>query len=194
MRAWEALPDATLRPAGSVTAAFFRAGAGSYQQAAHLVHRLAYGRTSARDNPIAVLTEGHGTCSTKHALLAELAAEQRLPLALMLGIYLMNERNTPGVGRVLARHGLAEIPEAHCYLMHDGVRIDITRDIAAPTEAIGLLHEEQIAPRQIALYKVQIHQEFIRNWLELTKCNKSWTFDELWSVREECIAALAASV
>ena len=144
---------------------------------------------------MAVLTEGRGTCSTKHALLAELATEQRLPLALMLGIYLMNERNTPGVGRVLARHGLADIPEAHCYLMHDGVRIDITRDITHRTEAIAaLLYEEQIAPPQVGVYKVQMHQEFLRNWLQTMEFGKSWTFDELWRVREECIAALATAL
>ena len=132
MRDWEALPDAPLTPAGSITAAFFGAGARTYREAARLVYRLPYGRTSSRDNPMAVLTEGRGTCSTKHALLAELATEQRLPLVLMLGIYLMNERNTPGVDRVLARHGLAEIPEAHCYLMNDGLRVDVTCDIRSP--------------------------------------------------------------
>lgn len=142
---------------------------------------------------MAVLMEGRGTCSTKHALLAELATEQRLPVALVLGIYLMNERNTPGIGRVLAHHGLAEIPEAHCYLMHDDVRIDLTRDIAGRTEAIAaLLHEEQILPAQVNLYKVHIHQEFMRNWLQTNEF-KSWTFDELWRVREECIAALNTS-
>jgi hypothetical protein len=141
---------------------------------------------------MAVLTERRGTCSTKHALLAELATEQRLPVALMLGIYLMNEGNTPGVGRVLARHRLAEIPEAHCYLMHHGVRVDVTRDITAPTEPIDtLLHEERIAPPQVGLYKANVHQEFLRNWLQTTEVGKSWTFDELWRVREECIAAFA---
>jgi hypothetical protein len=142
---------------------------------------------------MAVLTENRGTCSTKHALLAELASEQRLPLALMLGIYLMNERNTPGVGCVLAHHGLAEIPEAHCYLMHNALRIDITRDITVSTEPIAaLLHEEQITPAQIGLHKVKVHQEFLRNWLKSIEFGRSWTFDELWRIREECIAALSA--
>jgi hypothetical protein len=140
---------------------------------------------------MSVLTEGRGTCSTKHALLTALATEQHLPPVLMLGIYLMNERNTPGVDHVLARHGLAEIPEAHCYLMYDGVRIDITRDITLRTEAIAaLLFEEQIAPSQVGLYKVKVHQDFLRNWLRTTDLAKSWTFDELWRIREECIGAL----
>jgi hypothetical protein len=193
MRDWRALPDAPLTPASSITAGFFSAGARTYRDAARFVYRLPYGRTSSRDNPMAVLIEGRGTCSTKHAVLAELATEQRLPVALMLGIYLMNERNTPGVGYVLAHHGLAEIPEAHCYLMHDDVRIDVTRDIAGRTEAIAaLLHEEQIVPPQVSLYKVHMHQGFLRNWLQTMEFGKSWTLDELWRVREECIAALNA--
>lgn len=66
---------------------------------------------------------GKGTCSTKHALLACLAQEQGIPLELTLGIYEMNERNTPGTGRVLARHGLDALPEAHCYLKYGSCRL-----------------------------------------------------------------------
>jgi hypothetical protein len=60
-----------------------------------------------------VLEEGCGTCTTKHATLTELAREQRIDVQLVLGIYEMNERNTPGVGRVLGAYGLSCIPEAH---------------------------------------------------------------------------------
>jgi len=51
-----------------------------------------------------VLNERRGPCSTKHALLKALADEQGLPIRLMLGIYEMNARNTPGIGRVLEEH------------------------------------------------------------------------------------------
>ena len=142
-----------------------------------------------------MLIEGRGTCSSKHAVLAELAAEQRLLVALMLGIYLMNERNTPGVGRVLVNHGIAEIPEAHCYLICDEARIDVTRDIAGRTEAIAvLLHEERIVPAQVGVYKVRVHKEFLQHWLQTMKLEKSWAFDRLWRVREECIAALQTAL
>jgi hypothetical protein len=46
--------------------------------------------------PVIVLAEQRGTCSTKHALLRRLAIEQGLDIALVLGIYEMTERNTPG--------------------------------------------------------------------------------------------------
>ncbi len=41
----------------------------------------------------------------------------------------MTERNTPGVGAVLSKHGLAFVPEAHCYLTYEGIRIDVTREV-----------------------------------------------------------------
>lgn len=191
MRTWSALPDASLTSAQSITAAFLKAGVQTYRDAASLVYRLPYGRTSSRVDFMAVLIEGRGTCSSKHAVLAELAIEQQLPVALMLGIYLMNKRNTPDIGGVLARQGLGEIPEAHCYLMYRGARIDVTREVESPAEPIAaLLHEEQIAPRQVGVYKVHLHQEFLRNWLRAGHLRDTWTFDELWRVREECIAAL----
>jgi len=58
------------------------------------------------------------TCTTKHALLAALAREQHINAQLVLGIYEMSERNTPGVGHVLSRYGLSYIPEAHCHLRY----------------------------------------------------------------------------
>lgn len=192
MRTWQALPDAVLASGTSVTAAFSRVGARTYRDAAFFVYRLPYGRTSSRTDLLAVLGEGHGTCSSKHALLAELAIEQRLPVKLMLGIYLMDERNTPGVGAVLGRYGLGEIPEAHCYLAYDGARIDVTRAVDTATEPIAFLHEEQISPAQIGAYKVRLHQSFLRNWLREEPIIGTWTFEKLWEVREECIAALAS--
>lgn len=188
---WTALPDKPLVPGGAIVAAFCAVGAQTYRDAAHLVYRLPYGRTSSQDNLTAALTESRGTCSTKHALLAQLAIEQRLPVALMLGIYLMNERNTPGVGALLGHHGLVEIPEAHCYLMCRFSRIDVTREHALRAAPIAaLLHEEEIAPAQISLYKIQTHQEFLRDWLVTARLTK--TPDELWQVREDAALAVGA--
>jgi hypothetical protein len=100
------------------------------------------------------LREGKGTCSTKHALLAVLAHEQDLPVVLTLGIYVMHERNTPGVGAVLTRYGLASLPEAHCYLTYAGRRIDITRSGVESTEPMTqVLYEAPIRPEQIGDYK-----------------------------------------
>src|SRR5262245_37335349 len=105
MESWQALPEHPLAVAGPESEAFLRAGCKTYRSAARTLHALPYGRNSDREDFRLVLIEQRGTCSTKHALLAALALEQQLDVALTIGIYDMSERNTPGVGRVLAAHG-----------------------------------------------------------------------------------------
>jgi hypothetical protein len=140
---------------------------------------------------LAVLNEGKGTCSTKHALKA-LANEQGLPIRPMLGIYEMNAHNTPGIGQVLEEHQLPSIPEAHCYLVRQDRRIDVTRNLndqeAEPISAF--LIEEEITTEQIGEYKRRWHQAFMPQWLDRQAL---LDFDpvQLWRIREECIAALS---
>lgn len=112
---------------------------------------------------------------------------------LTLGICEMHERNTPEVGAVLARYALASIPEAHCYLTYEGTRIDITRSGADPTESIArFLHEEAIVPEQIGEYKVTRHRQFMRTWVnDHPDIVRGRSVEEMWRIREECIAALA---
>ncbi|HUA33256.1 MAG TPA: hypothetical protein VMA09_06600 [Candidatus Binataceae bacterium] len=193
MLTYSALPDTPLQTAGEISADFLQAGARTYREAAAIVYRLPYGRTSSRTDLSAVLREGRGTCSSKHALLRQLASEQGVAIKLMIGIYLMNERNTPGVGAVLSRCRLKEIPEAHCYIVYDDERIDVTRAVTTSVEPIAsFLHEEEISPPQIGDYKIAMHRDFLRRWLPGAKLPAEWNFARLWSAREECIAALAS--
>src|SRR5713101_3545541 len=187
MRSWDALPDVRLEPAGPLTAEITARGVTDFRAAARYLQSLPYGRTANRADFSAVLREGRGTCSTKHALLAALAQEHELAVGLTLGIYEMHERNTPGVGTVLARYALASIPEAHCYLTFEGMRIDVTRSGADPTESIArFLHEE------IGEYKVTRHRQFMRTWVaDHPGIVRGRNFEDVWRIREECIAALA---
>src|SRR5216684_805417 len=111
MRTWSALPDASLTSAQSITAAFLKAGVQTYRDAASLVYRLPYGRTSSRVDFMAVLIEGRGTCSSKHAVLAELVIEQQLPVALMLGIYLMNKETRRALAAYSRAKDLGKFPK-----------------------------------------------------------------------------------
>ncbi|HVN29836.1 MAG TPA: hypothetical protein VMT64_15175 [Candidatus Binataceae bacterium] len=189
MRSWDALPSKALEACGEASAQFIALGIEDYRDAARFVNQLPYGRNADRADFRLVIPEHRGTCSTKHALLAALAIEQHLPVHLTLGIYEMSERNTPGVGAVLDSHSLKFVPEAHCYLMYDAKRIDVTRSAASPTEAIArFLHEETITPPQIGEYKVGMHQRFMREWVARTMPQRSW--EQVWKIREECIAAL----
>jgi hypothetical protein len=192
MQSWEALPAVALHPSGFITRAFLARGLCDFQSAARCLHHLPYGRTTNRADFRLVLDESRGTCSTKHALLAELACEQQIPVTLTLGIYAMHERNTPGVGPILEKYGLLFLPEAHCYLTYAKTRIDLTRSGVEANELITqFFHEETITPADIGEYKVEVHHKYLRTWLVNEPSVVGRTFADIWKIREECIAALA---
>jgi hypothetical protein len=192
MESWSILPEAPLNAPGSASEAFRLIGCGSYRSAARHLHELPYGRNADRANFQLVLSERRGTCSTKHALLATVALEQKLPVSLTIGIYDMTEANTPGVGRVLSAHGLEGIPEAHCYLRYTGRRVDITRSGVSAQRSIDRFHEEwTIEPSQIGAHKLALHQQYLRGWLRERR-DLSLSFEQLWRIREACILALGS--
>jgi hypothetical protein len=181
------LPEFPLRPVGPAASAFLERGVESYRDAAELVWRLPYGRGSGRDE-LRVLDERRGTCSTKHALLARLAREHSVAVELVLAIYMMDERNTPGVGSVLTSHGLTTLPEAHCLLRWEGVEVDLTR-AGAPALTGPWLSTSVIAPEDIAEHKIAVHRRFMAQWMVANL--PGWRLESLWRAREACIAALA---
>ena len=193
MLSWDALDPSRLKPAGVVTTAFLEIARTDLRTAGQYVCGLPYGRNSDPNDPLIVLAELRGTCSTKHALLRRLAIEQGLDVVLVLGIYEMTKHNTPGVGPVLERHGLNGLPEAHCYLRAGGKRIDVTRPPSVrrvePIERF--LYEVEIDPKQITHYKTAVHKKFLMKWMADESGLAKLSFDEVWGIREECIAKLS---
>lgn len=175
---------------GPISRLFRAAGVHDFPGAALHVLGLPYGRITDRSRFWLVLEEGRGTCTTKHATLSELAREQGIEVQLMLGIYEMSEGNTPGVGQVLSAYGLAYIPEAHCYLRCQGERIDMTGVPAGATPIERFLHEEPITVDQIGAYKNDLHRRFLRDWIVRTEPVRGRSLDDVWRIREACIAAL----
>lgn len=165
-------------------------GISTWQRLMHFLPSLPYGRNSNRSDLSLILTEGKGTCSSKHAFAKAVAIENGFTeVKLVLCLYKMNADNTRNIGPVLKEHGLEYIPEAHCYLMVNGIRQDLTK----PTSSFAriendLLHEEFILPDQVAAYKIEMHQEYLRKWVN-SQPNR--TFQEIWNAREACISALS---
>lgn len=180
------LPDFALDASRPLGGRFAAIGILDYRGAARHVRSVPYGRNSDRSDWRLVLNEGRGTCSTKHALLTELARENGRRVALALGVYEMDEANTPGIGAVLKHEGLRRVPEAHCYLAHEGAHVDLTRQVGGG-RIQRFLHEEEIEPRQIGEYKVAAHKKFVRRWAQERGLDPGY----VWHVREACIAALA---
>jgi hypothetical protein len=188
----ELLTGHPLEGDGRITNMFRAAGAQDFVGAAHHIWGLPYGRIRDRAEFWRVLKEGRGTCTTKHALLAELAREQGIDLDLMLGIYEMGEGNTPGIGGVLQKYGLSYVPEAHCYLRYQGVRIDVTGVPPGAEPIERFLYEEPITVEKIGAYKNDLHRRFLHDWIARTESVQGRSLDDVWRIRGECIAALGA--
>jgi hypothetical protein len=166
-----------------------RLPAADLREAAAWIQALPYGRTGSRTDLSAVITEGRGTCSSKHALLSSpllcsLARDAGAEgIDLVIGIYAMSAQTNPAVAPVLEAAGLDWLPEAHCYLRCGSDRLDITTPAARP---LPVLYEEAIIPEQSGAYKMALHRGFLAAW------SGQADITALWSVRERCIAALSA--
>lgn len=176
---------------GPVSAAFREKGISDFQAALHHIRLLPYGRNADRHDLTTVLTDNCGTCSTKHALLKQLAVEHNASeVVLIMGLFRMNARNTPAVSATLAHAFLDYIPEAHCYLSLNGARVDVTSANAGAGKFVNdLIEETEIKPGQITDFKVSYHRNFLEKWIR--EHSISYTPDALWAIREQCVKDLA---
>nr|WP_290844647.1 VOC family protein [Flavobacterium sp.] len=175
---------------GMLTKIALDLGIGDWNSLLEHVRDLPYGRNANRRDLSLVLTEAKGSCSSKHALLKAIADENYIPAKLILGVYRMSRRNTPGIGNTLENSGLDFIPEAHCYLDLGGFKFDFT---AANSDfsklKADILHEIEIEPDQVSDFKVKFHQNFVRDWIASEKI--ALDYDQVWKLRENCIARLS---
>lgn len=178
------LPDAPLDTSQPLGARFAAQGAWTFRDAARLVWDLPYGRPT-HTGPEAVLRDRRGTCSSKHALLAALAAEVGLPVELRLGLYMMDGTNTPRTGPALRAHGFRAVPEAHCVLAVGDDLVDLTwPGVRRPVPPFSA--EETIRPEQAGAYKRAWHRGHLDAWAAANGHDP----DAVWAAREAAIDAL----
>ena len=183
--------DFKLSSEENISGKFKSLGIFTWSDAISFVQNLAYGRNENRTNFLLVLSELKGSCSSKHALLKELALENNQnEVQLYIGIYKMNAANTPGISNALQDSPLAFVPEAHCYLKIDGVPIDVTSKKSDYQRiAKSVMVEIEIKPSQVSIDKVNIHQQFIKQWI--AEHDVPLNFSEVWNLREQCIQNLS---
>ena len=185
-----ALKPAELRSDDPLTEAVRNTGISDWKTLTKYVQQLPYGRNANRSDLGLVLKERKGTCSSKHAFLKRIADLNGIEnVRLMLCMYRMTALNTPKTANILNENGLKYIPEAHCYLKLNSHRIDLmcaNSDIRNIEN--DMLLEMEIEPEQVADFKVDYHRDFLRQWIADPVLDM--TFDQVWAIRERCIAAL----
>ncbi|MGD9309433.1 MAG: hypothetical protein PVG51_09860 [Desulfosarcina sp.] len=119
-------PDRPIIPSGVISEQFCQRGIDTFHGACRYVHELPYGYNSDRDDLLILFKENMGSCTTKHAVIATLAAELNLPVEKNIGIYAMTEKIVTGTAPILSRYELPYLPMIHCFLVHDQHRVDLT--------------------------------------------------------------------
>lgn len=185
-------PDFTIQLSGEISNEFLKKGIFTFSGATTFTANLDYGRNENKDDLKTVFTDNCGTCSTKHALLKALADENGHPeIKLVLGIFRMHAGNTPKVAQTLTKYGLDFIPEAHNYLKFENEIFDFTwPDSKASDFENDLITEMEMLPKQISTYKVALHKNYLKGWLDQNPQIK-YDIEEIWKVREECIGDLS---
>jgi len=119
-------PEKAIIGTGSVSKTFLALGIRSFLAACRFINELPYGYNSDRDDLMILFKEKMGTCTTKHAVIATLAAELGLPITRGVGIYAMTEAIVTGTDKILSEYGLPYVPMIHCFLEYGNFRVDLT--------------------------------------------------------------------
>jgi hypothetical protein len=165
-------------------------GIKNWSELIEFTQKLPYGRNQNREDFSLVIKENKGTCSSKHSFLKKVADLNNFDnVKLILGMYRMNDLNTPKIGNTILESGLEYIPEAHCYLKLNNQRIDITNNDSNIENLINdILEEIEIEPEQVNIFKVDFHKKYLQNWI--SKNEIKIDFERVWEIREQCIKKL----
>jgi hypothetical protein len=74
-----------------------------------------------------------------------------------------------------------------------GERVDVSGIPPGAAPIDRFLHEEIIAVDQIGAYKSDLHKSFLRDWITRTDAVRGRSLEDVWRIREECIAALSST-
>lgn len=126
MENYTVFPDRNITDKAPIGQIFTGLDVGTFHEACRWVHQLPYGYNSDRDDLMILFKEKMGSCTTKHAVIATLAAELDLPIRKNVGIYAMTEALVTGTQEILVRYRLPYIPMIHCFLNYQDHWVDLS--------------------------------------------------------------------
>jgi len=126
MDKYSVFPDKIITSSGIVSRRFLDFEITGFAEACRYVHQLPYGYNSDRDDLMILFKEKMGSCTTKHAVIAALAAELVFPIVKAIGIYGMTEEIVSGTDRILNKYSLPYLPMVHCFLVYEDCRVDLS--------------------------------------------------------------------
>lgn len=178
------LPDRAIAADGPVSRAFLELGITDLHGAARHVRGMPYWRNADSEDVLSLLREGHGTCVSKHNIVAELARENDVPVFRIEGVYWLNDGIVPGVSQVLSRYALREIPRAHCFLECCGRFFDLTEGNCTGKRCMVT---EYVRIGRVGIgHDNAVLKDFLEDWRRMDDTARRLGERELFRILDEC--------
>lgn len=196
MKNFNVFPKNRIEGTGPISNAFHDLGITNLHEACRYVHELPYGYNSDRDDLMILFKEKMGSCTTKHAVIATLAAESGVPIEKEIGIYAMTEEIVAGTSEILEKHGLPYVPMVHCLLAYSEHRVDLTEGNhngkRRPIE--DFLYTEKVTANISAKDEYLLYRKALTDHILVREELKDTDLRRILHAREEGIALLRANI
>jgi hypothetical protein len=126
MDSYENIPDIEIKSLGEMSRKFLELNISSFKEAALYVHNMEYRYNTKKDDRMILFKDNCGTCTTKHAVIANLAEELDIPLYKHVCVYKFTEEITTGANEILEKYEIPYVPLVHCFLVYDKYSFDLT--------------------------------------------------------------------
>jgi len=189
-------PNAAIKASGPVSDKFLSLGVNDFIDACRFVHELPYGYNTDRDDLMILFKENLGSCTTKHAVIATLAAELGLPIQKKVGIYAMTEGIVTGAGKILDKYGLPYVPMLHCFLVSGEHRVDLTEgNNNGKNRAIDdFLYTQKVIPNISEKEEYLLYRKALKHHILTKKELQETDLKRILHAREEGLVLLRASI
>jgi hypothetical protein len=148
MDSFEKLPDAEIKLRGELSQKFLELGIKTFKEACYYVHNVEYGYNTNYDDKFIFFKEKQGTCTSKHAVIAGLAEELKIPLFKHVGVYKFTEEISTGTEKIMKKYNIPYVPMIHCFLVYRNNKFDLTEGNCngKNTSIEEFIHEERVDP------------------------------------------------
>lgn len=189
-------PDKSISNVGIISKKFLSLGIHTFIDACRYVHTLPYGYNTNRDDLMILFKENKGTCTTKHAVIATLAAELNLPIEKSIGIYAMTEKIVIGTNEILKKYNLPYMPMIHCYLVYGRYRVDLSEGNNngknRPLEEF--LYSQQVEPNISEKDEYLLYRKALKDQILKRKEMEGIELKQILHAREESLQLLKKNI
>jgi hypothetical protein len=189
-------PNARIRASGPVSGKFLSMGIDDFIGACRFVHELPYGYNSNREDLMVLFKEKLGTCTSKHAVIAALAAESGLPIKKVVGIYAMTEEIVSGANEVLDKYKLPYVPMVHCFLIYGEHSVDLTEgnNNGKKRSIEDFLYTEEVIPNISERDEYLLYRKALKDHISTRGELQGIDLKRILHAREEGLALLRANI